>query len=187
MSRIPPGFSRFLLPLAVFAALVFVLAVGVKRSPEKGTLESALIGRMAPEFELPDLRDPSRKVSSRDYRGRWYVVNVWGTWCPGCRVEHNVLLDVRRSGLVPIIGVNLRDEQSQALGWLSQLGDPYEVVVMDTDGRTSIDFGVYGAPETFLINPQGIVMHRHVGPLTHEAWQRDFAARINGNTTPPSS
>lgn len=174
--------NRFLLPLGLFGLLVVVLAVGVMRSEDKGTIASPLIGRPAPQFTLPSLGDPARTVSSGQLQGRWYLLNVWGTWCPGCRVEHDMLLEVQRSGRVPIIGLNWKDEQAQALAWLAQLGNPYEAVAVDGDGRTAIDWGVYGAPETFLVNADGVVVHKHIGPLTRDAWQRDFLPRL-----PPKS
>lgn len=166
--------NRFLLPLGAFALLVIVLAVGIKRAPEKGTIESPLIGRAAPEFTLPSLADASRPVSSSDLRGRWYLLNVWGTWCPGCRIEHDMLLEVQRTGLVPIIGLNWKDDSEQAMAWLAQLGNPYEVVAVDQEGRVAIDWGVYGAPETFLVSADGIVVYKHVGPLTRQVWEQRF-------------
>lgn len=167
-----------IVPLLAFALLAVVLAIGVKHAPEKNIIESPLIGRPAPEFSLPSLTEPERAVSSKDLRGRWYLFNVWGTWCPGCRTEHDVLLEIRRSGVVPIIGLNWKDEDAKARQWLAQLGDPYEAVAVDHDGRTAIDWGVYGAPETFLVDPQGIVVYKHIGPLTRAVWEREFLPRL---------
>jgi periplasmic protein thiol:disulfide oxidoreductases, DsbE subfamily len=167
-----------IVPLLAFALLAVVLAVGVKRAPQKNIIESPLIGRPAPEFSLPSLTDPGRTVSSNDLRGRWYLFNVWGTWCPGCRTEHDVLLEIRHSGEVPIIGLNWKDEDEKARQWLAQLGDPYEAVAVDRDGRTAIDWGVYGAPETFLVDPQGTVVYKHIGPLTREVWHEQIRPRL---------
>jgi cytochrome c biogenesis protein CcmG, thiol:disulfide interchange protein DsbE len=174
--------SRFLWPLAIFAGLVVVLAIGVVRSPEKSTLQSALIGKPAPQFVLPSLTDPVRQVSSAQYSGRPYVINVWGTWCVECRVEHEMLLEAAAQKRVPIIGLNWKDEDAAALQWLAQLGNPYDAIAVDKEGRTAIDFGVYGAPETYLIDAAGRVVYRHVGPLTREVWQREFTSRL-----PPSA
>lgn len=170
--------TRFLLPLGIFALLAIVLGIGIKHSPEKGTIVSPLIGKAAPHFELPSLTDSGRSVRSADLAGRWYVFNVWGTWCGGCRAEHNVLLEVRKAGRIPVIGLDWKDDDAEAMGWLSELGNPYEVVAVDHDGRTAIDWGVYGAPETFLVNPQGIVVYKYIGPLTLEAWEQNFVPRL---------
>lgn len=170
--------AKFLIPLAVFAGLVLILAVGVKRSPEKSTLQSALIGKPAPQFNLPNLTDPTRKVSSAQYAGRAFALNVWGTWCAECRVEHEVLLQAAAEKQLPIVGLNWRDDDAAAIDWLAQLGNPYEVVAVDKEGRVAIDFGVYGAPETFLIDASGRVVYRHVGALTREVWQREFLSRL---------
>jgi cytochrome c biogenesis protein CcmG/thiol:disulfide interchange protein DsbE len=170
--------NRFTLPAAVFVLLVIVLAIGIKHSPDKGIIKSPLLGKPAPQFSLPNLTDPARLVSSAGLRGRWYLFNVWGTWCGECRAEHEMLLEVRRAAVVPLIGLDWKDDDAQALSWLAQLGNPYEVVAVDRTGRTAIDWGVYGAPETFLVNPQGIVVFKHVGALTPEVWTRDILPRV---------
>jgi cytochrome c biogenesis protein CcmG/thiol:disulfide interchange protein DsbE len=167
-----------MLPLGVFAALVCILAIGILNSGSKGTIESPLIGKPAPPFELPSLTDPARRVSSAELKGRAYLLNVWGTWCAACREEHAMLLDVQRSGLVPLIGLDWKDEDAAALEWLARLGNPYEMVLADRDGRTAIDWGVYGAPETFLVDSAGVVVYKHVGPLTPLVWQREFIPRL---------
>jgi cytochrome c biogenesis protein CcmG/thiol:disulfide interchange protein DsbE len=170
--------NRFLVPLGVFVALAIVLAIGIMHSPDKGIIVSPLIGKPAPQFNLPILTDSNRTLRSTDLKGHWYVFNVWGTWCPSCRAEHSFLLEVQKSGLVPVIGLDWRDDDSQALDWLQQLGNPYEVVAVDRDGRTAIDWGVYGAPETFLVDPEGIVVYKYVGALTQEAWESQFVPRL---------
>jgi len=111
-------------------------------------------------------------------RGRWYLLNVWGTWCPECLNEHEILLEIARSERVPIIGLNWKDDAVAAQSWLSQLGDPYDIVAVDRDGEVAIEWGVYGAPETFLIDAMGKVIYKHVGPMTREIWQREFVARL---------
>jgi cytochrome c biogenesis protein CcmG/thiol:disulfide interchange protein DsbE len=170
--------NKSLLPLGVFAALVAVLAIGILHSGSKGTIESPLIGKPAPPFELPSLTDPTRKISSGQLKGRAYLLNVWGTWCAACREEHAMLLEVQRSGLAPLIGLDWKDQDSAALEWLARLGNPYEMVLVDRDGRTAIDWGVYGAPETFLVDATGMVAYKHIGPLTPLVWQREFIPRL---------
>ncbi len=171
--------NRFVLPAAVFGALVLVLAVGVKRAPEKSTIQSVLIGRSAPEFSLPVLGDPAgSRFASTSLRGRWHLLNVWGTWCAECRNEHATLMRIKASGKVAVVGLDWKDQPEDARRWLQQLGNPYEVVVEDRDGRVAIDYGVYGAPETFLVDPQRIIVYRHVGALTDVVWAQQFLARI---------
>jgi len=174
--------GRFVIPLVVFALIAIVFAVGIKHSPEVGTIVSPLVGKAAPEWELPLLNDAARRIGSKDFRGQWYVLNVWGTWCYACRQEHSALLELQRTSAVPIIGIDWRDDDGQAREWLSRLGNPYSTVAVDHDGHTAIEWGVYGAPETFLVNPSGIVVHKQIGPMTAEVWRRDFASRL-----PPAS
>jgi cytochrome c biogenesis protein CcmG, thiol:disulfide interchange protein DsbE len=176
--------NRFVLPAAIFGALAVVLAVGVLRSPDKGNLISALIGKSAPPFSLPELTDPTRRVESKTLAGKPYVINVWATWCVECRAEHPLLLEVARDGRLPLIGLNWRDEDAAARQWLIDLGNPYAAVAVDADGRTAIDYGVYGAPETFFIDAQGVVQYRHVGPMTAEVWEREFIGRLAGTPSP---
>jgi len=171
--------NRFVLPLGIFALLALVLAIGIMHAPEKGLIASPLIGKPAPVFSLPSLTSPAETVTSASLRGRWYLFNVWGTWCGECRAEHDMLLEVRRAGVVPLIGLDWKDDDAQAQAWLAQLGNPYDSVAVDRTGRTAIDWGVYGAPETFLVNPQGIVVYKHVGALTRETWTRDILPRLS--------
>jgi cytochrome c biogenesis protein CcmG/thiol:disulfide interchange protein DsbE len=163
---------RFLLPAAAFAVLVGFFVVGLHRDP--GTLPSPLIGKPAPAFSLESLGDPAWRVGSSDFTGRAWLLNVWATWCAPCREEHGALLAIARENRVPIMGLNWRDDRSLALRWLAQLGNPYVSVAYDADGRTAIDWGVYGAPETFLIGPDGRVLKKHVGALTMDTWRREF-------------
>lgn len=169
--------KRFLVPLGVFAALVAVLFVGIQRAPEKTVIRSALLGRPAPAFSLPVLGE-SRVFESLEWRGRWYAINVWGTWCPECVAEHDALLQISAEGRLPLLGLNWKDDDAAALRWLRELGNPYALVVADREGRVAIDYGVYGAPETFLVDDRGIIVHKHVGALTRDIWRRDFLARV---------
>jgi cytochrome c biogenesis protein CcmG/thiol:disulfide interchange protein DsbE len=166
--------------VVIFVALAAVLFVGVKHSPDKNSLPSALIGRPAPAFDLPVLGDPMRKLSSRDLAGKPWVLNVWGTWCVECRVEHEMLLKIAAEKRVPMVGLIYKDDDAAAVQWLEQLGNPYDVVAVDKEGRTAIDFGVYGAPETFFIDSAGLVQYRHAGAMTEEIWTREFLSRLDG-------
>lgn len=172
--------NRFWIPLGAFAALVVVFAVALKRAPEKQFVQSALIGKPAPEFVLPDLLNPGASVDSKTYKGRWVLVNVWGTWCVECRVEHPVLLDIQREGKLAIIGLNYKDEDAAAQKWLADLGNPYDAVAVDREGRAAIDFGVYGAPESFLVNPDGVIVHKVVGVVTAAMWRDTLLPLMNG-------
>lgn len=169
--------NRFLLPAGLFALLVVVLFVGIQRAPQKNVIPSALIGKPAPAIRLP-LLGGEGSFDSSSLRGRWWVLNVWGTWCPECRVEHDMLLEIARSEVVMMVGLNWKDEDAAAVDWLSKLGDPYDAVPVDRDGRVAIDWGVYGAPETFLVDERGIVLYRHVGAMTREVWAREFLSRL---------
>jgi cytochrome c biogenesis protein CcmG/thiol:disulfide interchange protein DsbE len=176
--------TRFLIPGLVFVLLCGVLYVAVVHSPNKSTMQSALLGKPAPEFDLPTLGGAPERVTKAQFAGRPWVLNVWGTWCAECRVEHDVLLAIARQGAVPLVGLNWKDDDEAARQWLAQLGDPYTVTAVDRDGRAAIEFGVYGAPETFYIDEQGIVQYRHVGAMTADVWQREFLARLPRGALP---
>lgn len=168
--------SRFLVPLVVFLILIPIFMIGLTRDPSE--VPSPFIDEQAPTFELPSLKDPNRRVGSADYQGQVALVNVWATWCVGCRQEHAFLLELAESQDIPIYGLNWRDNRADALRWLDALGDPYEFSAYDADGRVGIDWGVYGAPETFLISADGIVLYKHLGPLDEQIWQKEFLPRI---------
>jgi cytochrome c biogenesis protein CcmG/thiol:disulfide interchange protein DsbE len=167
---------RYLLPIAAFGILIPVFIIGLQRDPSE--LPSPYIGKPAPAFALPSLQDPDVTVSSDGYAGRIALLNVWATWCVGCRHEHDFLLTLAEREDIPIYGLNWRDDREQALLWLQQLGNPYVASAFDQDGSVAVDWGVYGAPETFLIGPDGIVLHKHLSPLTEAVWQRDFLPKI---------
>jgi len=174
--------NRFLVPLGAFVLLAIVLAIGLKHSPEKGIIKSPLLGKAAPTFTTPVLNDDSRKFDSAELKGRWSLFNVWGTWCGECRAEHTALLEIAKRGEVRVIGLDWKDEDPTATQWLQELGNPYDVVATDRDGRIAIDWGVYGAPESFLVNPQGVVVYKFVGALTLEAWEKEFLPRVNAKS-----
>ncbi len=158
---------RRLLPLLAFIALAVLLGVGVRMNAGRDTsaLPSPLIGKSAPEFRLPVLGEPERLVDNAALRGAPYVLNVWGSWCPACRDEHPLISELARSGRVKVIGYDYKDEPAEAQRWLAEFGNPYALVLADQDGRVALDWGIYGAPETFLVDAQGIVRWKHVGPI----------------------
>ena len=156
------------LPLAIFAALAVLLAAGVwlSRRPDREALPSPLIGKAAPAFSLPVLHEPGRLVSLADLKGAPFVLNVWGSWCPSCRDEHAVVTRFSETKRVRVVGYNWKDDHADALRWLEQFGNPYWLVLVDYDSRYALDWGIYGAPETFLVDGNGIVRWKHVGQLT---------------------
>ena len=158
---------RFALPLAIFIGLVFFLWKGLSLNPRE--IPSPLVDKPVPQFSLPQLHAPDRKLSAADLKGQVWLLNVWGSWCVSCRVEHPLLVQLEKSGLVPIYGLNWKDRREDAVAWLNKFGDPYKASLADVDGRVAIDFGVYGAPETFVIDKQGIIRLKHIGPLSPEA------------------
>ncbi len=168
---------KYVLPLAGFGLLVVAFYFGLQRNPS--VIPSPLIGKPAPVFSLPNLHDPQAQVSNANYRGRPYLLNVWGTWCVGCRQEHDLLNEIAQSSPVPMIGLNWKDDSELAKAWLEQLGNPYAATAVDQEGRVAIDWGVYGAPETFLVSADGQILHKHVAPLTREIWERDFVPKIS--------
>ncbi len=170
--------KRFLWPLGIFALLVVVLVVGLVHAPDKGVIRSPLLGKEAPQFSLPNLNSGGEFVTGGQLKGAWHLVNVWGTWCFECRNEHTALLQIRQEGRVPIIGIDWKDEDESARSWLQQLGDPYSEIGTDHDGRVAIDWGVYGAPESFLVNPAGKVVEKWVGAMTPEIWQQKFLPHL---------
>jgi cytochrome c biogenesis protein CcmG/thiol:disulfide interchange protein DsbE len=169
---------KFLLPAVLFAALAALFIIGLNPQRDIHALPSPLIGKPAPQFTLTDVLDPSREVSSASLEGQVYVFNVWATWCAGCRQEHETLLAIAQQNVVPIVGLDWNDDRERATRWLKQLGNPYTQVGFDNEGRVAIDWGVYGAPETFLVDTHGQVLFKHIAPLTMEIWQQEFLPRI---------
>ena len=169
---------RFAAPLVFFVALVLVFIRGLDPDRNLNELPSPFLGKDAPEFDLPKLENLEERVTSNDYAGEVALVNFWATWCVGCRQEHPFLMELSREIDIPIYGIDWRDQREPALQWLAQLGDPYEASGFDMDATTGIDWGVYGAPETFLISKDGRVLHKHLGPLTRVSWERDFVPLI---------
>lgn len=157
-----------ILPVAAFILLGILLAVGLRIADTKTHIPSPLIGKQVPEFSLPMLKQPERQLAQQDFAGEPYLANFWGSWCVACVVEHPAIQELADTGKVRIIGFNFRDEPADALAWLQQHGDPYTIHLTDFDGKTSIDFGVYAAPESFLVDASGQIVFKHIGPVTYE-------------------
>jgi cytochrome c biogenesis protein CcmG/thiol:disulfide interchange protein DsbE len=158
-----------LLPLVLFVVLVGFLLVGLRRDPHE--VPSPLINKSAPEFQLPLLQKASATFSAKEMRGKVWLLNFWGTWCIACREEHPLLVQYAKTGVVPIYGVDYKDERAAALQWLDEFGNPYMLTAFDVDGRISIDYGVYGAPESYLIDRNGVIRFKQIGPITEDVWQ----------------
>jgi cytochrome c biogenesis protein CcmG/thiol:disulfide interchange protein DsbE len=156
------------LPFVAFLLIAALMATGVwmSRRGDRDALPSPLIGKPAPEFALPALHEPGRTVTSKDLRGQPYLLNVWGSWCPECVTEHPVITRFAETKRVRVIGYNWKDEHADALAWLERFNNPYWLVLADEEGQVAIDFGIYGAPETFLVDGNGIVRWKHVGAMT---------------------
>jgi cytochrome c biogenesis protein CcmG/thiol:disulfide interchange protein DsbE len=164
-----------LLPLVLFIALVGFLLIGLHRDPHE--VPSPLINKPAPDFKLTQLREPNKAFSPQEMRGKVWVLNFWGTWCVACREEHPLLLEYSKTGAVPIFGVDYKDERAAAMRMLDEEGDPYALTVFDPDGRVSIDYGVYGAPESYLIDRNGVIRFKQIGPITQDVWQKEILPR----------
>lgn len=158
---------RFMLPLGVFIVLAGFLYVGLGLNPHE--VPSPLIDKPAPAFTLPQLHDEQKNFSMTDMQGKVWLLNVWASWCVSCREEHPVLMALAQQNLVPIIGLDYKDKPEDGKLWLARGGDPYELSVMDREGRIGIDYGVYGVPETYVIDKQGIIRYKHIGPVTQQS------------------
>jgi cytochrome c biogenesis protein CcmG/thiol:disulfide interchange protein DsbE len=158
--------KRIVITLAGFGALIALLGVGLTLNPRE--VPSPLVGKPAPPFELPLLHEPAKTFSSKDMAGKVWLLNVWASWCVACREEHPVLVKLAKTGAVPIYGLNYKDRREDGLPWLKQFGDPYVLSIHDFDGRLGIDYGVYGVPETFLIDKHGVIRYKRIGPVTEE-------------------
>jgi len=159
-----------ILPVALFMALCVLLFAGLRMADQKDIIPSPLIGKPAPAFALSTL-DGDQVIRRDDLLGQAYLLNVWASWCPGCRVEHEQITAIADSGLIPVIGLNYKDAEADARRWLNQFGNPYQQILVDADGKVGIDFGVYGAPETFLVDAAGIIRFKQVGILDQRTWE----------------
>ncbi len=156
--------------LGVFVALVVLLAIGLRLNPRE--VPSPLIGKPAPAFELPLLMAPEKRFSEGEMLGQVWMLNVWASWCPPCLAEHPVVTRIAQSGMAPIVGLNYKDLREEALPWLERNGNPYRLIPYDADGRIGIDYGVYGVPETYVIDRKGVIRYKHIGPLTADVVQQ---------------
>lgn len=162
--------GRYLIPLALFGVLVIFLAIGLGNDPRE--VPSPLINKPAPSFQLAQLHEPTKTFSAQEMEGKVWLLNVWASWCVSCREEHPVLLDLSRKGTLPIYGLNYKDKREDGLGWLREFGDPYVLSAVDSDGRVGIDYGVYGVPESYLIDREGVIRFKQIGPVTPEVLEK---------------
>ena len=170
--------SRFIVPVVAVLVLIPFLMIGLTKDPTQ--LPSPFIGKQAPTFDLPSVTVAEGRLADTDYAGQMVLVNIWATWCVGCRQEHDFLMRLAEQNIVPIYGINWRDNRNDAVRWLQEYGDPYVDSGFDADGRVGIDWGAYGAPETFLIGADGVVLYKHLGPLTPYTWETVFMPLISG-------
>ena len=168
--------ARYLIPLALFGVLVAFLAIGLQRNPHE--VPSPLVQKPAPAFTRPQLIQSEKTFSPEDMKGKVWMLNVWASWCVACKVEHPLLVEISKSQVVPLVGLDYKDQRSAALKFLSQQGDPYLLSVVDPDGRVGIDYGVYGVPETFVIDKQGVIRFKQIGPITPEAMEKTILPLI---------
>jgi cytochrome c biogenesis protein CcmG/thiol:disulfide interchange protein DsbE len=162
--------NKFLLPLGAFIALVALLAVGLSLNPRE--VPSPLVGKPAPDFTVPQLHEPEKTFSPKDMLGKVWLFNVWASWCVSCREEHPLLVGFAKSGAVPIVGLDYKDKREDGQRWLARFGNPYQVVPFDADGRVGINYGVYGVPETYLIDKTGVIRFKQIGPITPEVLEK---------------
>ena len=163
---------RLLLPLVIFATLLIFLWLGLSLDPRE--VPSPLIGKPAPSFALATLNEPAKTLTRDDMMGQVWLLNVWASWCVSCRVEHPLLMQLARSNTVPVVGLDYKDKPEEGRAWLEQNGNPYRVSIVDRDGRVGIDFGVYGVPETFVVDKQGVIRYKQIGPVTAESLDKQI-------------
>jgi cytochrome c biogenesis protein CcmG, thiol:disulfide interchange protein DsbE len=175
---------RFLIPFSLFTIMVVFLAIGLSLDPRE--VPSPLIGKPAPAFELPTLQNPAATFEPQDMRGKVWLLSVWASWCTACRAEHPLLNKMAKDNLLPIVGLNYKDEARDGIEWLGKLGNPYILSVSDLHGRAGLDWGVYGVPESFLIDKKGIIRYKQIGPITPEALQKTIVPlvkKLNGESS----
>ena len=169
---------RMVAPLLIFLGLVWLLLISLPTAEQRRQVASPLIGREVPNFTLPCLLEPDTIYSTMELRGQPFILNVWGSWCPSCVVEHPYITRLGREANVPLVGLNWRDERDDALAWINRFGDAWTMHMVDVEGMAAIDLGVYGAPETFLIDHRGVIRHKHIGPVDANSYG-DLMNRIN--------
>ena len=168
--------KKFLIPLAVFVILLVFLGVGLTLNPRE--VPSPLIDKAAPAFSLSQLHEADKTLTPADLKGKVWLLNVWASWCVSCRQEHPLLVELGKSNVVPIYGLNYKDQRPDALKWLDQFGNPYTASIVDADGKVGIDYGVYGVPETFLIDKEGVIRYKQIGPITPQVLQEKLLPMI---------
>jgi cytochrome c biogenesis protein CcmG, thiol:disulfide interchange protein DsbE len=167
---------KFAIPFVLFLALAGFFAVGLTKDPRE--VPSPLIDKAAPAFRLEQLHDAKKAFAPEDMRGQVWMLNVWASWCVSCRVEHPLLVEMAKRNVVPIVGLNYKDQRDDGVKWLEKFGNPYQLSAWDIDGRVGIDYGVYGAPETFVIDKQGVIRYKHIGPISPEALEKKILPLI---------
>ncbi len=166
-------------PLLLFGVLLLLLFTGLQTADERKTIRSPLIGKPVPEFALPSLAEPNRIITNLDLAGEPYLLNVWGSWCPSCRIEHPFIVRLGEEAPIPLVGLNWKDERDDAQRWLDRFGDAWDLHIVDFDGGLAIDLGVVAAPETFLVDHNGVIRHKHTGPVDPESFA-DLMQRAEG-------
>ncbi|MGE5615561.1 MAG: DsbE family thiol:disulfide interchange protein [Bacillota bacterium] len=167
---------KYIIPLAVFGVLVAFFAIGLTRDPRE--VPSPFIGKPAPSFQLQRLEEPGRTFSPADMKGQVWMLNVWASWCVSCREEHPLLVEMSKRQLVPLVGLNYKDKRDDGLKWLRKFGDPYAMSAYDDEGKVGIDYGVYGVPETFVIDKEGVIRYKQIGPITPESLEKTLLPLI---------
>jgi cytochrome c biogenesis protein CcmG/thiol:disulfide interchange protein DsbE len=167
---------RRVLPIPIFAVLLAILGYGLTRDPS--LVSSPLIGKPVPDFSLPLLSESQHTIGNYDLRGSVYLLNVWASWCVTCREEHPLFMQLAEQRVLPIYGLNYRDTREEATAWLERYGNPYEAIAFDEQGTVGIDFGVYKVPETFLVDRNGVIAYKHIGPITDEVWEQVLHPKI---------
>ncbi len=167
---------RRILPIGVFVVLLAILGYGLTRDPS--LVSSPLIGKPVPDFSLTLLHKPEQSIGNNDLLGSVYLLNVWASWCAACRMEHPLLMQLAAQKVLPIYGLNYRDTREDASGWLERYGNPYEAVFFDQQGSVGLDLGVYGAPETYLVDRNNVIAYKHIGPVTEEVWEQVLHPKI---------
>jgi cytochrome c biogenesis protein CcmG/thiol:disulfide interchange protein DsbE len=168
---------KFWLPLVIFIGLVALLLFGLTQDPRE--VPSPLVDHPIPTFDLPDLQNPNKRITDQDLRGQVVLFNVWASWCYACRAEHEMLMHLAQNSTIKLIGLNWKDQRTDALAVLENTGNPYAMIGYDPDNDVGIDWGVYGAPETFIIDRQGMIRHKHIGPIDQRVWDETLQPLIN--------
>lgn len=164
--------ARFILPFVIFMIVAIFLFIGLGLNPRE--VPSPLVGKPAPAFSLPQLHEPEKQFSLQDMKGKVWLFNVWASWCTACEYEHPLFMELSRQNLVPIYGMDYKDKREDGMAWLQKHGNPYTLVVSDAEGRVGIDYGVYGVPETYVIDKQGVIQYKQIGGVT----ERDLTEKI---------